>query len=87
MSSIVIDDLAYTARLDSRAMARVRGGVSQWRPDVNVNVTLNQQITQDQKIGISVLNNNGVIGSGFKGPNISLSPSQWAKNEAILFNW
>jgi hypothetical protein len=86
MSSIVIDDLAYTARLDSRSMARVRGGAT-WRPDVNVNVTLNQQITQDQKIGISVLNNNGLIGAGFKGADISLSPSQWAKNEAILFKW
>jgi hypothetical protein len=86
MSSIVIDDLAYTARLDSRAMARVRGGAT-WHPDVSVNVTLNQQISQDQRIGISVLNNNGIIGAGFKGPDISLRPSQWAQNQAILYKW
>jgi hypothetical protein len=37
-----------------------------------------------QNIGVSVLNNNGVIGAGFVGPEISLSPEQWAKNEAVL---
>jgi hypothetical protein len=33
---------------------------------------------------VNVLNNNGVIGAGFTGPGIELSPLQWAKNEASL---
>jgi hypothetical protein len=83
MSSIMIGDLAHSARLDQRAMAGVRGGTL-GAPNVNVNVTLNQQIAQLQNIGVSVLNNNGVIGAGFTAPDISLSPQQWAKNEAVL---
>jgi hypothetical protein len=69
--------------MDSHAMAGVRGG-SAWGPDIKVNVSLNQQIAQYQNIGVNVLNNNGVIGSGFVGPGISLNPKQWAKNEAVL---
>jgi len=83
MSSIMIGDLAHSARLDHRAMSGVRGGTA-GGPNVNVNVTLNQQIAQLQQIGVNVLNNNGVIGAGFEAPDISLSPQQWAKNEAVL---
>lgn len=83
MSSIMIGDLTHRASLDHRAMAGVRGGTA-GGPDVKVNVTLNQQIAQLQQIGVNVLNNNGVIGAGFVGPDISLSPEQWAKNEAVL---
>jgi hypothetical protein len=83
MSSIQISDLAHSARLDGHAMARVRGG-SSWGPDVKVNLTVNQQIAQVQDIGVNVLNNNRVIGAGFTGPSIELSPLQWAKNEASL---
>jgi len=83
MSSIQIHDLAHAQRLDRLAMASVRGGVL-GAPNVNVNVTLNQQIAQFQDIGVNVLNNNGVIGAGFTGPSIELSPLQWAKNEAHL---
>jgi hypothetical protein len=84
MSSIMISDLAYSASLDSHAMAGVRGGTGWGQPDVKVNVNLNQQIAQFQAIDVNVLNNNGVIGAGFSGPSISLSPEQWAKNEAVL---
>jgi hypothetical protein len=83
MSSIMIGDLALNTSMDHRAMASVRGGGA-FGPDVKVNVTLNQQIAQFQDIGVNVLNNNGSIGAGFSGPNISLSPEQWAKNEAVL---
>jgi hypothetical protein len=83
MSSILISDLAHSAALDGHAMASVRGGTS-WGPDVKVNLTVNQQIAQVQEIGVNVLNNNGVIGAGFTGPNIELSPLQWARNEASL---
>lgn len=83
MSSIIIRDLARNSAMDSRAMAAVRGG-SALRPDINVNVALNQQIGQFQQIGVNVLNNNGVIGAGFVGPDIKLAAAQWAENRAAL---
>jgi hypothetical protein len=84
MSSIMIRDLAHSARLDSRSMAGVRGGAAWSSPDVRVNVNVSQQIAQYQQIGVNVLNNNGVIGAGFEGPKIALSPSQWAQNQVVL---
>lgn len=83
MSSIIINDLAHTKRLDSRALATVRGGAG-WTPDVNVNISVMQQIAQFQQIGVNVLNNNGIIGAGFVAPAITLSPDQWAQNHASL---
>jgi hypothetical protein len=83
MSSIQIQDLAHARRLDHRAMTSVRGGTL-GAPSINVNVAVTQQIAQFQDIGVNVLNNNGVIGAGFSGPSIELSPLQWAKNEASL---
>jgi hypothetical protein len=83
MSSIQIHDLSHASRLDYRAMAAVRGGTL-GAPNVNVNIAVKQQIAQFQDIGVNVLNNNGVIGAGFSGPGIELSPLQWAKNDASL---
>jgi hypothetical protein len=83
MSSIVIQDLAHHAALDNRAMSAVRGGIA-LGPNVNVNVNLNQQIGQFQQIGINVLNNNGVIGAGFVGPDVSVAASLWAQNHAAF---
>ena len=83
MSSIAIQDLAHSAALDQRAMSSVRGGHA-FGKDVNVNVNVNQQIGQFQQIGINVLNNNGVIGAGFKGPDIDLDASLWARNQAVF---
>jgi hypothetical protein len=83
MSSIQIRDIAHASRLDGRTMAGVRGGTL-GAPNVTVNIGIKQQIAQFQDIGVNVLNNNGVIGAGFTGPSIELSPDQWAKNEAML---
>ncbi len=83
MSSIMIRDLAHSTEMDRQALSAVRGG-SAWGPDVNVNVTLDQQIGQFQQIGVNVLNNNGVIGAGFVGPNVDLAVKQWAANRAVL---
>jgi L-asparaginase/Glu-tRNA(Gln) amidotransferase subunit D len=83
MSSILIRDLAHSAALDKQAMALVRGGTG-FGKDVNVNVNINQQIGQFQQIGINVLNNNGVIGAGFKGPDIKLPVSLHAENLAVF---
>jgi hypothetical protein len=83
MSSIVVKDLAHSAALDNRAMSAVRGG-NAFGKDINVNVEVNQQIAQFQQIGINVLNNNGVIGAGFKGPDIDVAAALWAENRAVL---
>jgi hypothetical protein len=82
MSSIAVRDLAHSTELDSNAMALVHGGSgfgSAFGKDVNVNV--NQQIGQFQQIGINVLNNNGVIGSGFVGPDIDVAAALRAQNK------
>jgi hypothetical protein len=96
MSSIVIQDLARTRELDKRSMCAVRGGSAGgstsgagkfgpgFGPNVSVNLNLDQRIGQVQDIKLNVLNNNGVIGSGFTGPDISLSPQQWAANNAAI---
>jgi hypothetical protein len=83
MSSILIHDLAHSARLDRQAMSAVRGGTAFGR-DVKVNVNVNQQIAQFQQIGINVLNNNGVIGAGFHGPDIKVPAALWAENQAVF---
>jgi hypothetical protein len=82
MSSILIHDLSRNAALDKGAMALVRGGNA--FPNVNVNVDVNQQIAQFQQIGINVLNNNGVIGAGFKGPDINVAAALWAENKTVF---
>jgi hypothetical protein len=83
MSSIAILDLAHACELDTRAMSAVRGGAA-FGSGVNVNVDVNQQIGQFQQIGINVLNNNGVIGAGFKGPDIDVAAALWAENKVLL---
>ena len=83
MSSIAISDLAHNAELDRRAMSAVHGG-NGFGKDVNVNVDVNQEVVQFQQIGISVLNNNGVIGAGFKGPDIDVAAALWAENKVIF---
>lgn len=83
MSSIAIQDLAYSTELDGHAMSAVQGG-SAFGKDVNVQVNVNQQIAQLQQIGVNVLNNNGVIGSGFVGPDIEVAAKLWAENQAVF---
>ena len=87
MSSIVIHDLAHSAQLEKPAMSLVAGGNAfgnAFGKDVNVNVNVNQQVAQFQQIGISVLNNNGVIGANFKGPDIDVAAALWAENKAVF---
>jgi len=87
MSSIVIQDLARARELDKRSMSAIRGGtggLGSFGPNVNVNVNLDQRIGQVQDIKLNVLNNNGVIGSGFVAPDVTLSPVQWAANNAAI---
>jgi hypothetical protein len=83
MSSIAIHDLAHSAAIDDRAMTAVRGGYA-FGKDVNVNVNVNQQLAQFQQIGVNVLNNNGVIGAGFVGPNIDVAAAMRGENRAVF---
>jgi hypothetical protein len=92
MSSIVIQDLARSRALDKHSMSAIRGGTfkggtpgaGSFGPNVTVNLNLDQRIGQVQDIKLNVLNNNGVIGSGFTGPDVNLSPVQWATNNAAV---
>jgi hypothetical protein len=87
MSNIMIRDLPLAAELDRKAMRSVRGGNSWLQglgPIANVNVGVNQNITQLQNVEVNALNNVGVIGAGFVPPNLNVSPSQWANTGAYF---
>lgn len=94
MSSLMIRDLPAQRSLDRQAMAAVQGGTgmpgggNSWMaglgPVANVNVGVTQNIAQLQNIDVSVLNNNGVIGAGFGGLKLDVSPKQWASAEAVV---
>jgi hypothetical protein len=84
MPTIAIQDLARTRELDPHAMSTIRGGTAAWGPNVNVDVNLDQKIGQFQAIQVNVLNGNGVIGAGFQGPKLDISPEQWAMNSAVI---
>ncbi|MES2150720.1 MAG: hypothetical protein V4508_13130 [Pseudomonadota bacterium] len=83
MSTILIHDIRSSKELDGEAMSAVRGGFA-FGPDVKVNLNLNQRIAQVQEIQVNTLNDNGVIGAGFVGPNINLDVLQKATNSAVL---
>jgi hypothetical protein len=89
MSSLTISDLEHSRQLDDKAMSSIAGGSgvpgasgNSWLaglgPVANVNVGVNQNITQLQNVEVNALNNVGVIGAGFVPPNLTVSPSQWA---------
>lgn len=88
MTTLMIRDLARSEELDRKAMTAVRGGANSWLaglgPLANVNVGVNQNITQLQNVQVNALNNIGVIGAGFVAPNIDVSPTQWANASATL---
>ena len=83
MSSIAIHDLSHRNELDHQAMSAVEGGFA-FGKDVNVNVNVNQQLAQFQQIGVNVLNNNGVIGAGFVGPDIDVAASLKGMNKVVI---
>ena len=93
MSSLSISDLDHSSDLDSTSMAAVRGGSgygapTSWLaglgPVANVNVGVNQNITQLQNVEVNALNNVGVIGAGFVPPHLDVSPSQWANANVAM---
>jgi hypothetical protein len=90
MSSLIISDLSGARTLDRRAMSAVLGGApsNSWLaglgPVANVNVGVNQNITQMQFVNVEALNNIGVIGAGFVAPNLNVSPKLWASTNAVV---
>ncbi|MGN6666306.1 MAG: hypothetical protein ACTHKH_04950 [Trinickia sp.] len=82
MSSITIHELPPGSELDRKAMSKIRGGTNSWLaglgPIANVNVSVGQNIEQNQAIVVNALNNNTLIGAGLGPFKLDLSPSQSA---------
>lgn len=87
MSNLMIRDLDTSRDLDTKAMSAVRGGNS-WLaglgPVANVNIDLDQNITQLQNIEVNALNNIGAIGPGFGPFKLGINPVQWANTATAL---
>ncbi|QYD71265.1 hypothetical protein KZJ38_29930 [Paraburkholderia edwinii] len=90
MSSIIISDLSGIRTLEHGEMSAVSGGApgNSWLaglgPVANVNIGVNQNITQMQFVNVEALNNIGVIGAGFVAPNLNVSPKLWASTNAAV---
>jgi hypothetical protein len=92
MSSVIISDLGHSRELDGKTMSAVRGGIgvagNSWLAGLgsiaNVNIGINQNITQLQNVEVNALNNVGVIGAGFVPPNLAVSPAQWANANVAI---
>ncbi|PQV54117.1 hypothetical protein [Paraburkholderia sp. BL21I4N1] len=94
MSSLMIRDLSRTRELDRRAMSAVVGGTGSSVPGLpsisglggiaNVNVSVNQNLTQMQYVNVAALNNVGVIGAGFGPLHLEVSPSLSGANFASV---
>lgn len=82
MSSIAIHELPPSTELDRKAMSEIRGGTNSWLaglgPIANVNVSVGQNIEQNQAVVVNALNNNGIIGAGIGPFKLDVSPSQFA---------
>ncbi|APA88213.1 hypothetical protein BJG93_22790 [Paraburkholderia sprentiae WSM5005] len=94
MSSLMIRDLSGTRELDRRAMSGIAGGTGSNVPMpsggygglgslagiANVNVTINQNLVQQQNVDVAALNNVGVIGAGFVPLKLNVDPTLWGGN-------
>ncbi len=87
MAQLTIRDLEHSAELDAQARSEVRGGGS-WLdglgPVANVDIDIEQNIIQLQKINVNALNDVGVIGPSFGGLRLNLKPEQRAST-SVLF--
>ena len=88
MSKITISNLEHNQTLDRQAMSAVRGGVNSWLaglgPLANVNIDVNQNINQYQKVDVNTLNNVGSIGPNFGLLRIDVAPTQRAHAHAAF---
>jgi hypothetical protein len=81
-----IHDLPNSKELDSKAMTDVTGGYAftDLGAFANVNVNINQEITQFQNVEVHALNGIGVLGADLGPLNFEVNPAQWAANTADL---
>jgi hypothetical protein len=88
MSTILISNLPQDATLDRQAMSAVRGGMNSWLaglgPLANVNIGVNQNINQYQKVNVNTLNDVGSIGPNFGPLRIDVAPMQLAHAHAAF---
>ncbi|WP_233804798.1 hypothetical protein [Paraburkholderia sp. HP33-1] len=95
MSSLMIRDLSGTRELDRRAMSGIAGGTGSKVPTpagglgslagiANVNVTVNQNLVQQQDVQVAALNNIGVIGAGFVPLKLNVDPTLWGANFSVV---
>ncbi|MCC8402788.1 hypothetical protein LJ655_12975 [Paraburkholderia sp. MMS20-SJTN17] len=91
MSSLMIRDLSGTRELDRRTMSGIAGGTGSNVPVpsgglgslagiANVNVTVNQNLVQQQTVQVAALNNVGVIGASFVPLKLNVDPTLWGAN-------
>jgi hypothetical protein len=81
-----IHDLPNSKELDNKAMTDVTGGYAftDLGAFANVNVNINQEITQFQNVEVHALNGIGVLGADLGPLNFEVNPAQWAANTADL---
>jgi len=81
MANIAIHDLQSARELGGKEMSAVHGGNS-WLaglgPIANVNIDIDQNISQMQNVNVAALNNVGVIGAGVAALKLDVSPPQCA---------
>jgi hypothetical protein len=83
MSTIMIRNLSHSTELDRKAMSTVRGGTALGSPNINVYVPINLSQTNNMAQTTNVLNNS-VVGYGADLSGLTVNPSQWGMNVAML---
>ncbi|MCC8392721.1 hypothetical protein LJ656_08985 [Paraburkholderia sp. MMS20-SJTR3] len=96
MSSLMIRDLAAARELDRRSMSAITGGTGSNVPMpsgglgslagiANINVTVNQNLVQQQYVNVAALNNIGSIGANVVLPlKLDVSPYLQGSNYAAV---
>ncbi|MEN8207328.1 MAG: hypothetical protein ABFS24_15165 [Pseudomonadota bacterium] len=79
-----INDLPESRELDRRAMADVTGGFALSDLGININVNINQEISQLQILEVNALNNIELIGADLGPINLDLNPELYAANAVDL---
>jgi hypothetical protein len=90
----MIRDLSSTRELDRRAMSAVAGGTGSSVPGLpsaaglgsiaNVNVSINQNLSQVQYVNVAALNDIGVIGTNVGPLHLDVSPVLAGANYAYV---